>query len=717
MPGLDGFRGLAVVAVLLFHGGFGWARGGFLGVTSFFVLSGFLITSLLLLERARTGRVELGAFWSRRARRLVPAALLTIALVIAYVAVVNPQAAGRVAGDGMASALWVANWRLIFTGQTYADLFSDPSPFQHMWSLAIEEQFYLLLPLGVAFVLSGRRRVRLFAAVVGACVLASTAAAWVIGPSARAYYGTDARVAEPLVGVLLAVALVGPGGLRQFGRRAARVVDGLAVAALGGLAYLMVSVDDRSPFLYQGGLLAAAALSAAVVLAASQPNGLVRRVLAAPPLVAVGRISYGVYLFHWPVFLWMTPGRTGLPPVSLFLARCAVTLGLASLSYVVVERPVRLGRLPRLVGPVAWANTSVGLLAGLVLVAGLSPVSPHASFMASGAASDEPPPPPPVVADSAPSTASSAEGAATAAAPAPSQATKTGGPRSRSAKTPTTSSGGRSRGPGTILGTTTGSQPPPPPPPPARRADGQPPKPTRLKVAVVGDSMARDLADGLAAWGRDRGDVAVYNLALGGCPISRGGTRWVDKPGDFAVIPMCGWWANEQSSRWRALADFKPDVVVMQDGMNAIWTRYRREWGEYRSLGDVRFDQWIVSEYQEAARRFQSIGATTLFLNAVCVDWRNLEGPFDKYRDGYGEWMVNHINQITGALSWMWTADLFSHLCPNGQFSNTIDGVENARPDRYHLSPAAAKAVAVNWLGPLLLQSMPSGAEEQQGQH
>jgi peptidoglycan/LPS O-acetylase OafA/YrhL len=147
LPALDGLRGLAVAAVLLFHAGLAHVRGGHLGVSVFFTLSGFLITALLLVERQATGRLDLGAFWARRARRLVPAMLLCLPLIALVLHATDRPLPHGVLGDAIASATWVANWRFIFTHQSYADLFAMPSPFQHFWSLAVEEQFYLLFPL------------------------------------------------------------------------------------------------------------------------------------------------------------------------------------------------------------------------------------------------------------------------------------------------------------------------------------------------------------------------------------------------------------------------------------------------------------------------------------------------------------------------------------------------------------------------------------------
>src|SRR5436190_10332339 len=208
MPALDGVRALAVVAVMLSHGGFRWARGGFLGVTTFFVLSGFLICGLLLVERDTTSAINLRAFWARRARRLVPGVLVLVAIIAGYYLVTMSHPARGVVGDAIAAMSWIANWRFVFAHRSYADLFAQVSPFQHTWSLAVEEQFYLVAPLAVVALLGWRgakpRRWALATVVVIGIAL-STLAAAMLHPAGsapgRAYFGTDARAAEPLVGV------------------------------------------------------------------------------------------------------------------------------------------------------------------------------------------------------------------------------------------------------------------------------------------------------------------------------------------------------------------------------------------------------------------------------------------------------------------------------------------------------------------------------------
>src|SRR5687768_13320332 len=206
---LDGLRGVAVAGVVLFHAGFGWAEGGFLGVSTFFTLSGFLITSLLLAERAATGRIALGAFWARRARRLLPAALATLLAVAALASwLATPEQLASLRGDVLAALFYGANWRFILDGQSYGDLFAAPSPILHFWSLAIEEQLYVLFPLLV--VLVGRGRRRLGTALV-ALVAGSVALTWLVyspgGSTSAAYYGTFTRAGELLVGALLALVL------------------------------------------------------------------------------------------------------------------------------------------------------------------------------------------------------------------------------------------------------------------------------------------------------------------------------------------------------------------------------------------------------------------------------------------------------------------------------------------------------------------------------
>ena len=347
---LDGIRGLAVLGVLCFHNGFGWATGGFLGVSTFFTLSGFLITTLLLDERRRTGRVRLREFWARRFRRLMPAALLTLGGVLVFGATVATGDQLRALRGDVWSALgYVANWRFIVDDRSYAELFSAPSPVQHFWSLAIEEQFYVGFPLlvvGLLAVFRGSRRAlgTVFAVLIGLSVLASLMLYEPGADNLRVYYSSGTRAAELLVGALLAVVMLRRTRLEPGPTRIA--VSGAGVVALAVTLWVWTTASISDAWLYRGGFAIYALGSAALIAAALQPSWL-RRLLSVTPLVMLGLISYGVYLIHWPVFLWLTESRTGLTGWRLFTLRFAVTLVLAILSYRLLELPVRRGYLVR----------------------------------------------------------------------------------------------------------------------------------------------------------------------------------------------------------------------------------------------------------------------------------------------------------------------------------------------------------------------------------
>jgi peptidoglycan/LPS O-acetylase OafA/YrhL len=396
-PGLDGLRGLAVLAVLLFHGGVSWLPGGFLGVSTFFTLSGYLITTLVLDEVATTGRLSLGGFWARRLRRLTPAALLGLAGTVVLAAAVPDLRTPGLAGDVWSALGDVANWRFVVAGRSYADLASAPSPVLHFWSLAIEEQFYLVLPLTVAWLVrTGRPLRRALAAVAGAAVAASLVLTLALDPGADAdllYYGTPTRAVELLAGVLLALALAG----RRPGRvvRAAVAVGG--VAALAASAWAWTAVGTGSPGLYRGGLAAYAAASAVLVVAATQRHSPVAAVLSWEPLRRLGVVSYGVYVFHWPLFLVLDEGRTGLGGAPLLALRVAVTLAVATASYRWLEAPVRRG---------------AAVPAGVLRVAGVS-----AAAMVLTAAAAVPPAAPGLEATAARLAASTGDASASPAAP------------------------------------------------------------------------------------------------------------------------------------------------------------------------------------------------------------------------------------------------------------------------------------------------------------
>jgi peptidoglycan/LPS O-acetylase OafA/YrhL len=383
IPALDGLRGAAVAAVLLFHAGH--LTGGWLGVDLFFVLSGFLITSLLLGERARRDRISLSAFWARRGRRLLPALFLVLIGVGVYAVVwAAPRELAQIRSDGLATLGYVANWHQIGQGHSYWDLFRAPSPLEHTWSLAIEEQFYLVWPIVVVGLLAWGQKPRrvLIAALVG-IVASFTTMLVLYSPGSnpqRVYLGTDTRASSILIGAALA-ALVATHGWTT--RRASRgVIEGLGVVSLGFLGWAWLRLSGTTPAVYQGLLLACSLAAGLLIAAAAHPRpGLVARVFSFRPLLALGVISYGVYLWHWPVYLVADSSRVGLRGWPLTGVQVTITLAFAITSFYLVESPIRHGALRgwriRALAPAAFAATAV-----IIVVATIPPAPPHTNPVA-----------------------------------------------------------------------------------------------------------------------------------------------------------------------------------------------------------------------------------------------------------------------------------------------------------------------------------------------
>ena len=370
LDGLDGLRGLAVIGVLLFHGGFAWAKGGFLGVSTFFTLSGFLITNLLVREFDRRHSIELVGFWARRLRRLMPAAVVTVGIVgLVWWVIGTPSQLASLRGDMLASLGYVANWRFLSAGTSYADLFSAPTPLQHYWSLAIEEQFYLVFPLVVIVTmrLGGRR---LLTAVCSIAAIGSVALMLANrNDFDRIYYGTDTRVAELLFGVLLAIWWSGRQRRRASAgiaepRRPSFALDAIGLIALVGMFAAWNFVPEASRNLARGGLPLYALGTTALIYACTRP-GLTSRLLSMSWLRWAGLISYGLYLYHWPVFLWLSPERIHWSTTPLFVLRMVVTIAIALVSYHLLEMPIRRATLLR-TWRTALPAAAVGALAVVV---------------------------------------------------------------------------------------------------------------------------------------------------------------------------------------------------------------------------------------------------------------------------------------------------------------------------------------------------------------
>jgi len=355
IPALDGVRALAVAAVLVYHGDLGWFSGGFLGVDVFFVLSGYLITSVLLdAWRRNGGSLGLGRFYLHRARRLLPALLVMITVTCAYVVVFLPDEASKLRGGMVASFGYVTNWYLIFHQQSYFSAIGRPPMLQHLWSLAIEEQFYLLWPLllGLALKFWRPSRIKLAVTILAAAGVSALLMALLYragSDPSRVYYGTDTHSSGLLIGAAMAV-LLPPWQLRgKLGRWAPIALDAIGFAGLLVLVWCFANVSEFDSSLYRGGYLVFAGVAALVVLVAVHPATTVTSgLLATSPMVWIGKRSYGIYLWHWPVFLVTRPGLdiplTGIP---LFVLRVGITVGLAAASYRFVEVPIRGGALSR----------------------------------------------------------------------------------------------------------------------------------------------------------------------------------------------------------------------------------------------------------------------------------------------------------------------------------------------------------------------------------
>jgi peptidoglycan/LPS O-acetylase OafA/YrhL len=337
-PALDGIRAIAVSSVVAYHFGWGALPGGFLGVDVFFVLSGYLITSILLSEHAKRGTISMSGFYTRRLRRLFPAlALVILAVSVDTARNASPIVLGDRFRDMIAALFYYANWHFIASDQSYFAGLTGASPLRHTWSLSIEEQFYFVWPLLLLLLLSTvgiRRRGRLALGLGVATLLSALAMAVTFDPAApsRAYYGSDGRAQQLLVGVLLAV------GLHALPKtlRAARAWAVISVGSLLSLLYIMHRLHDTSSKYYYGGALVTAVVTAVLVAAVERhPEGPVGRLLSVPPVVWVGKVSYGIYLWHWPVLLWVDGA----------LARIATTLAVSALSFYVVERPIRTGQV------------------------------------------------------------------------------------------------------------------------------------------------------------------------------------------------------------------------------------------------------------------------------------------------------------------------------------------------------------------------------------
>ena len=472
MAGLDGLRAVAVLAVVLYHLNVGWASGGLLGVGVFFVLSGYLITDLLLAEREREGAIALGRFWLRRARRLLPALWVMLVVVTLWIALLEPSQLAGVRGALLAALLYFSNWWYAFQHVSYFASFGPPSPLGHLWSLAVEEQFYLVWPLLLVLALRFVHRRWL---LIGLVVLGAIASAWAMAAifqpgsdPTRVYEGTDTRAFQLLIGASLAFVCPSrrlSGSISALRRRG---LDALGAVGIAVIVVMVIDTNEYETFLYRGGMVILSLATLAVVAVLAHPSTLLGRILGAPPLRWIGVRSYGIYLWHYPIIVLTSPVVGTAGPV-LTLAQAGATVAAAALSWRFIEEPIRThgfrGVFAGLTAPRwsvrgvpmgLWAGVgAVGLLLGAsgLGLSGAVSAAPTASVM------------------SLPASLVVAPGPTTAPAPA-----ILGLPHEWCGPSPTTP----------VAATI--------PSPPA-----SPPAPSSLAVTVVGDSIMIDVAPDLHA--------------------------------------------------------------------------------------------------------------------------------------------------------------------------------------------------------------------------
>ncbi len=645
LPGLDGLRGVAVLAVLAYHLWPSLVPGGFLGVNVFFVLSGFLITRLMLAEHAATSTVALGAFWARRGRRLLPASMITLAAV-AVIWSVHGWLTRAFSLDIIWSLADLANWHTLLSGSTYGASGLD-SPVLHFWSLAIEEQCYLVLPLVVWFVLSWRGwSTRVLTRIVTAMLMASLLYTAANRADANlVYLSTFSRAAELLSGVLLALIVVRRGAMPSG--RAWRVAGPIAALTLL-LATVTTSLDN--PVYASGGLFVAALLGM-VVLIASTGGGRLARALAIHPLRYVGRVSYAVYLFHWPILMGFREARVDgwwVKPAILI-----ATFGLAALSMVLIEGPIRNRRRAIVAARPLILATGASIVA--VSLVGVAPASADPDFVAAQAQMTA------MNNGSQPFTRQKV--ASHDAAPSRPVAASSGAPTA-----PTDLAPSRAQSP---------------------------------TVLVFGDSTALMLGLGL---GYTDVAVEVPGMSNVGCPMSRGGsyrsTFDESMGGNVLVVgKACDW-----TTRLPALAArSQPQIALFSGGMIDTVPRRLPALGRgWHTLDEPAYQRLLRSEYDVAIDGVVAASpATKVVLLTMAADW--------KRADAANRARVAILNQVLAqAVS---DRPAVTRLVDLAGWIDASGERQRLCPDGLHLVPqTTAKEVYERFLGPEL-QRIASGEE------
>ena len=628
IPALDGIRGVAIIVIMGYHGGVFLTSGGFYSLDTFFALSGFLITSLLISEWQSTSTIRLGRFWARRARRLLPALLVMLLGVSLFAAfAVPPGTYPTLRDDALSALFYFANWHFIAAGSNYFNQTALTSPLTHTWSLAVEEQFYLVWPLVVLGLLKlwRSKRVLLMVSVLGA--LASSIEMAVLYSTHdvnRLYYGTDTRAQSLLVGAALAVSLSlwadrrhragcvpavsdrisrRTGGDPAWAAQSARGQAGaLAVGLAGGAAsvvlWTLVSYNDA--FAYRGGFLLAAVATGAVLFSVvCSQRSVLARSLSVAPLRYIGRISYGMYLWHFPLFIYVDHARTGLIGFPLFAVRIAATLVVATGSFYVVERPIRQGNF--LTGWRTWTISPVAVLGTVAALIAATSV--------------------PVVA----------------------------------AK----------------------------PPPPASALDAGPP----VRALVVGDSTAATLDIGLNEFARDY-DVEPFNGGILGCGVTDG-AEYEEKGVDAPMAAQCrGAPPRLQWPRlWKAdIAKDDPNVVMILAGR---WEVSNRSYeGHWTNIENPTYAAYVQRELRYAVRVAGSDGASVVLLTAPCYDTGEQPGGQPWPEDSRARLSIYNdiVREVAASTPGVALLDFNAMACPGGRYEEFMGGQQVRLADGIHFT-------------------------------
>jgi len=666
LPALDGVRAFAVVAVMIYHGGPFFAPGGFMGVDTFFVLSGFLITSLLVGEWRTSLTIRLGAFWARRARRLLPALLLMLLFVAFFAAVIVPRGTyPALRLDALATLLYVSNWHFILVGSNYFNQASTASPLLHTWSLAVEEQFYLIWPLVVLGILHFTRNLRL---LLGVCCVAAVGSAVEMyllfrhaASTNRMYLGTDTRAQCLFIGAALAVGLVlitrrsqaaghlADGELWKPAGNNGRILCGLAGVVGAAVAVVMwVTTKDTASFPYKGGFFVIGLGTAGVIVSVlGAPRSPIPRLLSLAPLRYIGRISYGLYIWHWPLFIWVDAQRTGLAGYQLFSVRLVVTFAVSIASYHLVEQPIRQGSFLRQWR--AWVAVPAGV--GAVLAALVIATSTSA-----GTAIALPPTTVP---------------------------------------------------PGSTTTSTTTVTPPTGP---------------AVRVLLEGDSIALTLGEGLAnATMQSRYNYSLSDQGILGCGVVFGpevelmGERDTTPASCNGVPTPKGTPLNQQPwpYRWlNAMSVTHPNVVVLLAGR---WEVVNREYlGKWTNILNPTFAAYVKHQLELTSSLVNATHAHMVFLTAPCTDegeqpdgapWPE-DNPkrLAEYNKLVRQVAAEHPQTDS-------VVDLNAAACPGGHFSLKKDGVTiRTASDGVHFTPVAGTVLAP-YLMPAIVASGRAQAE------